>query len=275
MVIARGTCAMILVGWLSGACGNKARPAADDAVRGPHAEDGAKGSAAAADAAAAPDADPDVAPDTAAIHVRWTDLPTSWRRSPGPTPCHTPRAPAVEPTTLWGIPDALVTLDGAREVPAEARVTLADCVLSPRLVVGRTLVVESTLDRPVRLALEKHGDVASLDKLHAEKPRAIQIPIAGHAVEVALDAGGVYRLAVENQAAIEPAWIVAAPAAVTDDSGMAELAAPAGKHAVVAWLPARAGQSARQVAGTVTIEADRGVEHTLELAPSKSSKPTP
>src|SRR5262245_34352729 len=44
-------------------------------------------------------------PGDAQIRVEWADVPVAARASPGRTPCNTPRAPSVAPTTTWGVPD--------------------------------------------------------------------------------------------------------------------------------------------------------------------------
>lgn len=244
--------------------GNKGRPPGDDAVHGPRGD-----AAVVVPADAAPTGE-------VAIRVEWKAVPVIARASPGLTRCHTPRAALVAPTTMWGIPDALVVVEGGGTVPAEARVTVSDCALAPRLVVGTTLIVESALDRPTKVMLSKHGDVAHLDGLKqpiasASDTRTIQLPIAGHAVSIALDAGGVYQLAMDARDAGEPAWIVAVPAVVTDAGGVATLRTSPGAHAVSAWLPARGGQKGKLTKSSVTVEANQlaqpGSEHVVDLGP--------
>jgi len=239
---------------VAGCSGNK-HTAADDAVHAPHRD----GSAVVAPV------DVPASTGEVAIRVLWKAATPAARRSPGLTPCHTPRAASVAPTTLFGIPEALVVVEGTGTVPAEARIRFSDCTLSPRLVVGGTLIVDTALDRPVKLALSKHGDVAHLDGLAAGPPRAIQLPIAGHAVAVSLDPGGVYRLSVDGDGDFEPAWIVAAPAMITDGSGLATVKEPVGPHAVTAWLPPRGGQPAKLVTSSVAVVADQLVEHAIDL----------
>ena len=235
--------------------------------RPPRVEDAAKPVAPASDAAA-----PDAAVATSgsgdvAIRVEWKNVPAAMRASPGRTPCNTPRAPLVAPTTTWGIPDAIVVVDGAPPVTAAARITLADCALSPRVAVGDSLVVESALDRPAGLVLARRGDAGKLPALVAGDARAIQLPVAGHAVAVPLEAGAVYQLATGDKDP-ELTWIVAGTAAISDASGVASIKnLPSGAHGVTAWLPPRAGQPARQARGTVTVVANGLAELTLELVP--------
>jgi len=172
-----------------------------------------------------------------------------------------------------------VIVEGARADAGEARVVLSDCALSPRVAIGASLVVESAADRPASVLLAKRADLAKLEAVSATgaagspAPRTLRLPIAGHAVAVALEPGGVYELATGAKDP-ETSWIVGAgvtgagvAAAVTDVSGQAVLrAVPAGPHAVTAWLPPRAGQPARLARGTVTAVAGELAELTLQLA---------
>ena len=209
------------------------------------------------------------------IRVEWANVPAAARASPGRTPCNTPRAPSVAPTPTWGVPDAVVILDGARAAAGEARVVLADCALLPRVAIGASLVVESATERPASVRLAKRADLTKLDAVPAAAaagsaaPRTLRLPIAGHAVAVSLEAGGVYELATTAKDP-ETSWIVAAvlsAAAVTDAAGQAVLRAVSpGPHAVTAWLPPRAGQPARLARGTVTAVAGEVTELTLQLA---------
>ncbi|HSK01766.1 MAG TPA: hypothetical protein VK932_11020 [Kofleriaceae bacterium] len=228
------------------------------------------------------------------------------RASPGRTPCNTPRSPAAAPTATWGIPDAIVLVEGARSdsaarpadsapagstaaqagsaaVPAdsaEARIVLADCALSPRVAIGSPLLIESAVDRPATVRLAKRAELSKPEAASAPPgaaPRTLRLPIAGHAVSVPLDAGGVYELATADRAP-ETAWIIApqpaAAAAVTDASGQVVLrGVPPGPHAVTAWLPPRAGQPARIARGTVTAAVGSLAELTLQLAPVSAPAP--
>ncbi len=213
----------------------------------------------------------------AAIHVAWKNVPVVVRSSPGRTPCNTPRAPAVAPTTTWGVPDAFVIIDpsappsGAAvrgQAPAvdgapagEARIVLADCALAPRAAAAASLIVASNLDRPAQLVLRERG---TPEALIDGTPVAIQLPIAGHAAAVALTAGKVYELAAGD----ETAWLVAARALVTDATGTATWRdLPVGKHAMTAWLPPRAGQPAKLAHGTVEVLAGALADATIDLAP--------
>ncbi len=201
------------------------------------------------------------------VRVEWTNVPAAVRNSPGKTACNTPRAPAVAPSTTWGIGDVLVIVDGATAALGEAHVRLADCALAPRVLVGRSLAVDSASDHPGKLAISRRGEVGSLDHLDKGKPRTIQLPIAGHTVTAELEPGGVYELATDAKDP-EVAWVVAAPGAVTEPSGVVLIKdVPPGKHAVTAWLPPRAGQPARHAQGEVTVVAGDLAELTLQLVP--------
>ncbi|HET9622305.1 MAG TPA: hypothetical protein VFP84_13120, partial [Kofleriaceae bacterium] len=209
--------------------------------------------------------------DNLQVRVEWPNVPVAARTSPGRTPCNTPRAPLVAPTTTWGVPDALVIVDGAppADPPPAPHVTLADCALAPRVIAGGpTLAITSAADRPAALALRKHGLATDLAHLTPGAPTAIQLPIAGHTVTTALDAGAIYALATD---ASEPelAYIAALPgAAVTEASGQVTLRHLAvGAHAVTAWLPPRAGQPARLGRATAKVSAGELAEVTVSFAP--------
>lgn len=237
----------------------------------PHAVEDAKRPAAGSDApradAAAAGPEPVRSTTTGDVQVRveWQKVPAAVRASPGTTKCATPRLAQVSPSTMWGIGDVVVFVDGAPAVAGEARVRLASCAFVPRVAIGRTLVVDSTADRPAALALAHRAQADDLRaRAKATPARTIQLPIAGHAVSVALDADGVYELAADG----ETAWIIAAPAAITDGSGVAFVKdVPVGEHAVRAWLPPRAGQPARHASGKVKVAAGDLAELTLQLEP--------
>jgi hypothetical protein len=255
----------------------------------------AAGSAGSADAAGSAGSAAAPAPTgDVQIRVEWADVPAVARASPGRTPCNTPRSPSVAPTATWGIPDAIVLVEGARSdsaaapagsaaAPAdsaEARIVLADCALSPRVAIGSSLLIESAVDRPATVTLAKRADLSRPEAASAPPstpPRALRLPIAGHAVADPLEAGGAYELATADKAP-ETAWLIAphprVAAAVTDPSGQATLrGVPPGPHAVIAWLPPRAGQPARIARGTVTAAVGALAELTLQLAPVSAPAP--
>lgn len=240
------------------ACGGGKKPAGEDAMRASR-----DGSVATPDAAGSGSGS--AASGEAAIRVEWRAVPPIARQSPGRTACNTPRAPAVAPTTMWGIPDAIVLADKTA-APGEVRIVLADCALSPKIAVASVLVIESAVDRPAKLVLSKQGTIAALGALAPTEPRTIQLPIAGHAVTVPLEANTIYRLAVDGPDG-EATWIVNAPGVVTDVAGLATLKLPIGAHAVTAWLPARGGQEWKVVKSTVTVEAGTLAELAIDLGP--------
>jgi hypothetical protein len=205
-------------------------------------------------------------PGDVQIRVEWHDVPLTARASPGKGACGTQRPGAVAPTTTWGIPDALVSIDVARAKPADldARVVLDHCALSPRaLIAGATLTVMSHAEAPAHVGFAQRGHLAAITN---GEVRDVLLPLAGHAVAIPLDAENVYELTADDN----EAWIVSAPnsyAAVTDGNGVAVLRdVPAGKHAVTAWLPARTNQPAHEVHGDVTVVAGALAEVTLDLA---------
>ena len=241
------------------ACSSSKPRTSDDATHTP---------APPRDAAIAIDA-PVVVPSSTAktgdlqVRVEWRDVPIPMRASPGRTACKTPRLPAVAPTTTWGVPDVLVVVEGATIPSTSQRIVLADCALAPRIVASTSVVVESAFDRPAKLAFAKRGELASIDKLEPGTPRPIQLPIAGHAVALPLDANGIYEIAAET----ETAWVVAAPnAGVTEANGalLVKDLAP-GSYAVTAWLPPRAGAPAKLVKGNATVVAGDLADLTLVL----------
>jgi len=203
------------------------------------------------------------------LRVEWHDVPVVARASPGRTPCGTARAAAVAPTTTWGVPDAFVALDVAGDAPASAaRVVIDRCAALPRTAVtGAHVEVTTTADAPSQLAIAKRGELADPGSLAAGSPRPIQLPIAGHVVDVALDPGGLYELTGGDS---DGAWIVAAGrpfVAVTDGNGVAVLRdVPSGHHAALAWLPPRAGQPGRIARGEATVSNGALAEVTLDLS---------
>ena len=197
------------------------------------------------------------------VRVEWKNVPLAARASPGRTPCDTPRAPAVAPTTTWGVPGAAVFVEGAATKDAgESRVVLAACALAPRVSTGSSLVIASAMDRPARVTITKLGDVAHLDALRPGGTRTVQLPIAGHAVGIAVEPGGVYQLATDAKEP-ELAWFVAGAAFVSEAAGEITVAGvPAGPHAVRAWLPA----AQKLGKGSATVVANDLTPVTIDLA---------
>lgn len=272
MVARRARLAFLVIATIAtpgtlGACSGKPRTE-EPAPRASVAGDAAPPGGTATRDAAAPGATPArAAPGDLQVRVEWPDVPAAARRSPGRTPCGTPRAPAVAPTTTGGVPDALVVVEGAPRpgAPVAARITLADCALTPRLAAGNSLAITSAAARPARLVLRKRG---TLDHLTAGDPVPVMLPIAGHTVTSALDAGAIYSLETEAPDP-EIAFIAALPGGrVTDAAGQVVIRdlAP-GLHAVAVWLPPRAGQPARIARGAATVASGELTELTIQLAP--------
>jgi hypothetical protein len=202
------------------------------------------------------------------VRVEWHDVPAAMRDAPGRTPCGTAQVPAVAPTTTWGIPDAFVVLSGTRKAPdAMVRVVHDRCALAPRAIVaGGKLAVTGTATQPVALSVRRAFTLDDLAKPTTDAAHPLQLPIAGHEAELALDAGYVYEV---SGAAGEDAFVVSAPArwaGVTDAAGIAVMRElPAGKYEVTAWLPPHARQPARLAHGEVTVTAGALAEVTLDL----------
>jgi hypothetical protein len=249
-----------LIPLVLGACSSGKRRSPEDARRLTPAGDAAIVPADAATAPRSPSGD-------VQVRVEWVNVPPAARSSAGKTACGTPRAPSVAPTTTWGIPDVVVIVDGAPGALAEARVRLAACALSPRIAIGKALVVDSATDRPATVVLSHRGRASDLrvEIKSAIPARTIQLPIAGHAVTTSLADDAVFEVTTARG---DPAWIVAAHAAVTDPSGVVLVRdVPPGIHTVRAWLPPRGDQPARHAAGEVTVVDGDLAELTLKLVP--------
>jgi hypothetical protein len=259
-------------GWLGVAllAGCSGTPRAEDAAHGVTARDDAPVAPARDAAPLAPAAPARGGIGDLQVRVEWPDTPVAARSSPGRTRCNTPRLPAVTPTTTWGIPDVVVVIEGAAPPPAAARVTLADCALTPRIAVGDSLAITSALDRPAKLLLRKRG---ALDQVAAANPAAVPaipvlLPIAGHTVTVALEPTVAYSL--ETDAGTPEVAVIAAVGNgyITEANGQVIARGLAvGPHAVTVWLPARAGQPGRSGRGTATVTAGDLATLTVSLAP--------
>ncbi|MEO7092121.1 MAG: hypothetical protein ABI175_02645, partial [Polyangiales bacterium] len=172
----------------------------------PHAVEDAKRPVAAGSDAAHADAAPAIATPSATtgdvqVRVEWPAVPAAVRASPGATPCGTPRLAQVAPSTTFGIGDVLVIVDGAPATLGEARVRLADCAWTPRIAIGSSLVIDSAADQPAAVVLSSRLRVTDLAAKAPEStaPVPVLLPVAGHAVTAALDAGAVYQLATDGK----------------------------------------------------------------------------
>jgi hypothetical protein len=250
-----------LVALLALACsGNKTTPKAVH-------EDARAGSAHAVSDAPVP-IDPNAKGDVQ-IRVEWKDVPTDARAAPGRTACGTARPAAVVPTVLWGIPDVFVAIDAPAPPSTSttpSTIGLRECVLGPRAVIAHgTVMIASGMEAPAKLTVQRAGQLPLGGAVKEDKPRELYLPIAGHEVEVALDAGAIYRVAAGDEAA----WIVATDhpfVGVTETSGNLVMRnVPAGPHAVTAWLPPRSGQPARIAKGTVNVAPGALTDVTLDI----------
>lgn len=255
-MVSRLACVLLIA-----ACGSRKPRTVDDALRPAPAP---PADALSHDARAKPAA----TTGDVQVRVEWTDVPVAARTSPGMTPCGTPRAAAVAPTATWGVPEALVIVDGAPPVTAEARVRLADCALTPRLAVGTSLALDTTADRPVAVRIAHRYQATGLrTAIETPPPRTVQLPIAGHTATLPLAPNEILELTADVKGA-DPAWVVGGVGTVTDATGTVLVEdVPVGAHAVRAWLPPRGGQPARFAEGAVTVAAGDLSVLTLELAP--------
>jgi len=253
---------VVVVSAAAWACGSGKPRVADDARKPPPTP--------SADAAALDARAPASAATTGDVQVRveWADVPTLARTSPGLTSCGTQRAPAVTPSTTWGIPDALVIVDGAPAVTSEARVRFSDCALTPRLVVAGSLAVDTTADRPVEIRIRHRYQANALRAaIEATQARVVRLPIAGHIAVAPLAPNEIVELVADVKDA-DPAWAVGGAGAVTDGSGTVLVKdVPVGTHTVRAFLPPRAGQPPRFAEGSVTVAPGDLAELTLALVP--------
>lgn len=204
------------------------------------------------------------------IRVEWKDVPQALRAPGPPTTCGRPRSPALAPSTLWGIPDVLVSVDvdhGKAFEPPRARLALEDCQFSPRVIVaGPTLHIASAMASPTAVALQEVARPLGGAAL-TTKPRTIYLPIIGHEVEAALEPDTVYTVAAGTD---DLAAVVSATTpyvGVTESSGNLVLRdIPIGTHPVRAYLPPRNGIDARVISATVTVTAGALAEITLDLS---------
>jgi len=254
------------------ACGGNTtatHPIAADDARGSSVQDasgsGSAGSTTAGSATAGSGTSTATAtgPGELTVTVTWRDTPLAARSSPGRTSCGTPRPPAVAPTTMWGIPEVVVLVDGASMPLGEVKVTASECAITPRAVVGDRLTITSSAPGPLKLNLAAYGpEPESIDGIPAGIP--VLMPIAGHQVTRTLESG-LHLLGGTGTG--DPIWIVAKPnAVVTDANGQAvfkDLAA--GSHVVTAWLPARGGQKPRLVTAKASVTAGTPGELSIDL----------
>jgi hypothetical protein len=152
-----------------------------------------------------------------------------------------------------------------------ARITLTDCTLTPRIAVASALAITSELDRPAKLLLRKRGTVAALatlGQLAEGEPIPVILPIAGHTVTISLDTGAIYSLETDT-ADPDLAFILAVPSGyITEANGqVVARGLAAGAHAVTAWLPPRTDQPARRGRGTAIIASGELAELTITLTP--------
>jgi hypothetical protein len=204
------------------------------------------------------------------IRVEWKDTPTEARASAGRTACGTAKAPAVAPTTTWGIPDVVVVVDAnhgkdfAEAGAGSPRIVLEKCALTPRVVLASSLIVASAADAPAQLAVLKLGAARPLAiPAAATETQILRLPISGHEVSLAVDGIVEVRSAEDTAIAVAPATPYYA---VTEANGQVVLRdVPVGSFDVAAWLPARGGQPAKLAHGKVTVVSGGLAEVSLAL----------
>ncbi|HUS27811.1 MAG TPA: hypothetical protein VMZ53_04865 [Kofleriaceae bacterium] len=239
------------------------------------------------------------------LRVEWKDVPLAARASSGRTPCNTPRAASVAPTTTWGIPDVFVMIDAppattaaalsksrgsnatgsattapvmtAAAMTREARVVLDHCALTPRVALASDkLIVASAAESPAKVVITKAGAAFSDSAGTATSAGALTayLPIAGHSIEVGVDAKAAYHVEIVGEDGksrdAEDAWVVVADSpfvAITEASGQVLLRdVPAGTYTATAWLPPRAGQPAK-IAHAQVVVTDGGLaDVTLDIS---------
>lgn len=247
-------------------CSGKKPPAVEDARKS------TADAAANADATAAADASagaPVITPPTTgdvSVRVEWPAMPRELRVSPGASGCGTPLAAQAVPTTTWGIPDVVVFVEGAPiRAPSTARVVANRCEIEPRVAVGTTVAIASSADRPLRAQITRAFSATDLAAASGDKARGVALPVVGHEAIAELSEG-IYKVAVTGERTDE-AWVVSAPAVLTDATGAALIkdVAP-GTHTVLGWLAPRGKLPARKVTGQVDVVAGELAEVTLTLA---------
>jgi hypothetical protein len=257
--LARCALALAALATVGGCSGNKPRTV----------EDARHGAASGDGSAARPPTPPaplgpyrvDTTAKTGDVQVRveWKDVPVALRASPGPTPCGSPAAPALSPTTTWGIPEAFVSIEVDHGIPLPAlrpRIVAADCALVPRVAVaGPTLAIASAVEQPQTVTLAEGSKPA----------QSIRLPIIGHEVEVALAPGSEYTVALGTASAT--VFSATTPyVAITEPTGQVIVRdVPIGAHPVRAWLPRRGALEPRAATGSVTVTEGGLAEITLDL----------
>jgi hypothetical protein len=205
------------------------------------------------------------------IRVEWKNVPAALRASPGATPCGNPVRPAVAPTTTWGIPEALVSIEvdhGKPLAPIRPRIELEDCALAPRLAVaGPAMAIASAVESPQTVTVAEVGHLPLGTPLAAGTAHTVYLPIIGHEVEVALAPGSINAVTF---GAAETATVVSASTpyvAITEPTGQVIVRdVPIGTYAVHAWLPRRGPLEPRTATGTVTVAEGALAEVTLDIS---------
>ena len=178
------------------------------------------------------------------IRIEWHDVPLDARK---PGVC----GAQVSPTTTWGIPDTVVTLAGSGAPPPhEPRIVFNTC-FSPRVALAsESMTIASVVPQPTNVTVDPGTGSAA----------TVQLPIAGHEVEVPLHPG-----TTQIEGGASHAWVIVPTtpyAALTDASGVAVLRdVPSGIYPVTAYSPA----SGRSATGEITVMPGQLADLTLQL----------
>jgi hypothetical protein len=191
------------------------------------------------DAAPPPPGEGDVS-----IRVEWHDVPLEARTQ---GTC----GPQVSPTTTWGIPETVVTLAGSGAPPAHHPRIVFNTCFSPRIALASdSVTIASVVPQPTNVNVGAGAGSAVV----------VQLPIAGHEVEVPMSAG-----TTKLEGGASSGWIIVPTtpyAAITDASGVAVLRdVPSGIYPVTAYSPA----SGRSAKGEITVMPGQLAELTLQL----------
>ena len=200
------------------------------------------------DAARASDAAIPAGKGDVSIRIEWHDVPLDARK---PGSC----GADISPTTTWGIPDTVVTLAAPNATPPEprtARIVFNTC-FGPRVALASDrFTIASTVPQPTNVTVSPEGGATVI----------VQLPIAGHEVEVPVPPGLTTIVGGASRA-----WIVVPKtpyAALTDATGVAVLRdVPSGSYPVTAFSPA----SGRSAKGEIVVTPGQLAELTLQLQP--------
>ncbi len=198
------------------------------------------------------------------IMARWLWPAAELRRSPGRNSCGAARAPAVSVEVMGGLRDVAIRADSGPP-PGPATVSVAQCRLTPRLVVvgvGEALQVENGGIDPQEVVVESVDATGVATGVQAIMP----MRVAGHRFAYAPKEPGVLRLSLKSDPMdVSYALVTETSAAVTGTRGFAELELAAGMHAISLWHPPIAGKSVT-TATKVEIKSQMRSKKTVDIS---------